>query len=331
MGSQPIRLTCAAALALMVVLAGCGGDSGSDASSTPTDSAPPSTTSTDPAPTTTGTDVPATGADVLARLTGAASDAVPVLFSRSGATYDDDVAAALALVTDDFAAEFEASNRGVRREFVRSGIVSTTEVSGAGVSRVTDTGGEVLVFFTQTTTREDGRDVPATFSATVTLVDTDGTLLVDDVQTLPKVTLPGQEDEHEDDAEPVADPVPGFTDALVAARDFATLFTNLDYRTVAEDQDAVRALASADFADRLGTISADLEDQVTEAQAVLTSAVEAVGLAEGTDTSATVLLLTRGSVVAAGAEGGQERSFRLRLDLVRSDAGWLVDDLAFVD
>jgi Mce-associated membrane protein len=134
-----------------------------------------------------------------------------------------------------------------------------------------------------------------------------------------------------------------YGDVVSAATGMAEAFINIDYRDVDATYEAVSARATGAFRDEytkaLGqegqNSGADtLVGLLTEAKSVMTGEVVNAAVSSLDKDSARVLIVTDGTVTntqpGEGEPTEQARSFRLALDLVRTDGKWLTNNLEFV-
>ena len=134
-----------------------------------------------------------------------------------------------------------------------------------------------------------------------------------------------------------------YGDVVAEATEMAEAFINIDYRDVDTTYEAVSERATGAFRDEYSKAlgqqgqqsdAATLVDLLTEAKSVMTGEVVNAAVSSLDKDSARVLIVTEGTVTnTESGEGGareQARSFRLALDLVRSDGKWLTNNLEFV-
>jgi Mce-associated membrane protein len=115
------------------------------------------------------------GVDVAAR-------AVKAMSSRSFESYDADVDAATALLTDSFAEEFRKTAGDVEEEFLAKEAVMSAEIRSQSVVRANDAELQALIMFdqvTRTAAGDDPKTVHSDFRALVTMVHTDQGWFVD--------------------------------------------------------------------------------------------------------------------------------------------------------
>lgn len=107
---------------------------------------------------------------------------------------------------------------------------------------------------------------------------------------------------------------------------------NIDYRETGKTIEAVKATATADFAEQFAKASDGLVKLTTEARSVMTGEPIWTGVVRLEDDAATVIVATEGEV--RNAQTGDKpaaRNFRLKLDLVRDGDRWRTAALDFVE
>lgn len=115
------------------------------------------------------------GADVAGR-------AMKAMLTRSFDTYDKDVDAATAFMTDSFARQFRDTTDSVKDQFIAKKAVMTADIQAQSVVRANDAELQALVFVDQSTTTSSGpspKTVHSGYRALVTLVHTDEGWFVD--------------------------------------------------------------------------------------------------------------------------------------------------------
>ncbi|GAA3833917.1 hypothetical protein [Nocardioides panacisoli] len=115
-----------------------------------------------------------------------AATAAQKIVGRNYKTYDDDVDAALKLMTPDYAKDFKSTTDDVRAEFIRKKTDVQARVVGQGVVRANDTEVQALVFLNEYVTRGDGKAAKTVYTqyrALLTMVHTNKGWLVDGLDT----------------------------------------------------------------------------------------------------------------------------------------------------
>jgi len=118
---------------------------------------------------------------------------------------------------------------------------------------------------------------------------------------------------------------------LKAARDMMSAFVNFDYEDVEGSIEAVRSRSTGTFLKQYDAATKAIKKLAEKAEATQVGRVLWAGLVAGDQDSATVIVITSGTV-ANKATDFEKRSQRLRvqLELVLKDGKWLVDDLQTV-
>lgn len=123
--------------------------------------------------------------DVDAGVDQAAKDAI-VIFTRHYQRYDDDVAKAVDLMTDEFAAKFKQAAADSKSGYVEKKVNLESKVMNQGVVRANRTQLQALLFLNEWITKGSGKDRRITLSpyrVLVTMVHTNTGWLVDNVDT----------------------------------------------------------------------------------------------------------------------------------------------------
>lgn len=118
---------------------------------------------------------------------------------------------------------------------------------------------------------------------------------------------------------------------LGAARDMMSAFVNIDYEDIDGSLEAVRSRSTGTFLKQYDAASKPIKQLAEKAEATQVGRVVWAGLVAGDQDSATVIVITSGTV-ANKATDFEKRAQRLRvqMELVLKDGKWLVDDLQTV-
>nr|WP_142214953.1 hypothetical protein [Streptomyces sp. SLBN-118] len=119
-------------------------------------------------------------------------------------------------------------------------------------------------------------------------------------------------------------------DILAAARQSALNFTSLDYRHYEQDSQNVLKGATGDFKEQFSAQTAELTKLVAANKSVSQGQVLEAGITRSDERTARVLVVADSKVTNTAAPGGQARTYRLQLDLVREKGRWLTSDVEFV-
>ncbi|MDX2596439.1 hypothetical protein PV343_29930 [Streptomyces sp. WI03-4A] len=119
-------------------------------------------------------------------------------------------------------------------------------------------------------------------------------------------------------------------DVLAAARQSALNFTSLDYRHYDRDSGNVLKGATGGFKKQFAAQTEQLTKLVAQNKSVSEGQVLEAGIVRSDEHSARVLVVADSKVTNTAAPGGEARTYRLQLDLVRVGGRWLTSDVAFV-
>lgn len=139
------------------------------------------------------------------------------------------------------------------------------------------------------------------------------------------------EREEPESLPPTSNQAARYGDVKAAAEAVATALVNIDYRDPQASFDAVGKAATGDFLKQYQESSDSLVTLITQNHSVQTGKVLASGVVTLDDDGARVVVATSSTVTnLQTGDAPQQRSYRLRIDLVRTDGAWLVNDLEFV-
>lgn len=113
-----------------------------------------------------------------------------------------------------------------------------------------------------------------------------------------------------------------------AARDYALALASVDYRTVEENRARAEELATAEFGAPTSEIFDIFASTLTEAQSVSTATAE-VGVESIAGDTAVALVFLDQTAVNVVYPTGQAFGHRMRVELVREDGQWLVNQAEF--
>lgn len=122
-----------------------------------------------------------------------------------------------------------------------------------------------------------------------------------------------------------------YADVITAATEVSTAFVNIRWDDAQASIDRVKELSTGAFRRQYDESTGGVVDIVRQNRSVMTGEVLWAGVVAADDDSATAIVATSGTVTnQRTGEDGVARSFRLQLELVRSDGQWLTSDLQFV-
>lgn len=117
---------------------------------------------------------------------------------------------------------------------------------------------------------------------------------------------------------------------LAAARQMVVNFTTLDYQHGRRDLDRVLDASTGDFKQEFSAGTQQLQQLITENRTVSKGQVLEAGIVSYDDDSARVLVVADSTVTNKAIPKGQERHYRIQLDLRREGDRWLTSELEFV-
>lgn len=122
-----------------------------------------------------------------------------------------------------------------------------------------------------------------------------------------------------------------YSDVTRAARSETLAFLAIDYEKMDELTDRVLEGATGEFEKQYETSLKALKETAVSQESISTGHVEQVGLSEMDDDSAVVFVSAGSKVQNKGTKGKvEDRSWRIKLSMVKEDSRWLVSKLEFV-
>jgi Mce-associated membrane protein len=119
-------------------------------------------------------------------------------------------------------------------------------------------------------------------------------------------------------------------DALAAARQIATNFSTLDYRTFDRDIARVAAESTGSFRSDFAAQAAQIKQVVVSDHSVSTGQVGQVALVSSSASKARALVVLDANVTNTSATTPTARHYRVQLDLTKVGGRWLASQLEFV-
>lgn len=255
--------------------------------------------------------------DRQAALEAATAGLVEVL-SVDPRTYDAEVEAAAALMTDAYANEYRSTAESMRPAYERSGAVIVAKAVDSGLTGIDATHASALVFVSQFGDDAGTVDAaPTMYSAVVRVAKTGDAWLVEAIET-------------ESPTNATTDPDPDRAAALDAASQFTDAYVSIDYLNFDADVEKVTDFTTGDFRDQFVGRLDQSRTVANDSQTVSVGKVWATGLSEFSDTRATVLAAASATVADVASPEGSKRDYRFRMGLDKVDGDWLVSTLEFV-
>jgi Mce-associated membrane protein len=117
-------------------------------------------------------------------------------------------------------------------------------------------------------------------------------------------------------------------EALLAARAGVVDLTSFDHLTLDDDIAEVEGIAVGDLREETVAQLQDRRDQITEAQAVVSTEVIGAGVTEADGSAATALLVIQSTTESAVAEQAQVVKYRIEVDLQKVDGRWMLSGIS---
>jgi Mce-associated membrane protein len=120
------------------------------------------------------------------------------------------------------------------------------------------------------------------------------------------------------------------TEAVAAARQLALNFVSISAKTIDRDLARVSSGATGDFADEFGRSKEQIKSVVVANKVDSRGEVLEAAVQSSDRDSAVVLVVMDATVVNAKAPKGQQRHYRIAVDVSKVDGAWRVATLQFV-
>lgn len=117
---------------------------------------------------------------------------------------------------------------------------------------------------------------------------------------------------------------------LDVTREVVAGLVSLDYKRSKADLDRIKSVATGAFQQQFGQLSASFEQVLESGEVRSTGSVKEAGIVRADDDSARVLAAVSSVVKNTEAPDGQQRVYRMLVDLERHDDDWKVGNVEFV-
>ena len=122
-----------------------------------------------------------------------------------------------------------------------------------------------------------------------------------------------------------------YSDITSAARAETLAFLAIDYKRMDELTDQVLAGATGDFKKQYQASLKSLKDATTSEESISKGSIDEIGLSEVDANSAAAFVAAGSKVQNKGTKGKvEDRSWRIKLTMVKQGSHWLVSQLEFV-
>ena len=128
-------------------------------------------------------------------------------------------------------------------------------------------------------------------------------------------------------AEPSSVTTGDYTGALQAARSNVVDFTSFDHLTLDDDIEQVRRVSVGDLRDEAVAELDERRQEITEAEAVVSTEVVAAGVTRADAEEATVLLVIQTTRRTNAGEQAQIVKYRIEVELDKTDDRWVLSQI----
>ncbi|WP_157995884.1 hypothetical protein [Thermomonospora amylolytica] len=118
--------------------------------------------------------------------------------------------------------------------------------------------------------------------------------------------------------------------AMQSARQTAVNLATIDHRNLPKSLERVASGLTGEAKDQWGTMSADISKAAQQGKSTATVRDMRAGVVSMDEDSAEVIVAVTSVVTSAEVPNGQQRYFRWRFDLTRTDGRWLVSNMRLV-
>jgi len=118
-----------------------------------------------------------------------------------------------------------------------------------------------------------------------------------------------------------------YVDALQAARSGVVDLTSFDHLTLDDDIEQVRRVATGELRDEAVAELDGRRDQITQAEAVVSTEVVGAGVTRADESAATVLLVIQSTQKSNTSEQAQVVRYRIEVELEKSGGRWLLSGI----
>ncbi|WP_026918180.1 hypothetical protein [Gordonia shandongensis] len=117
---------------------------------------------------------------------------------------------------------------------------------------------------------------------------------------------------------------------LEVTRDVVAGLVSLDYERSKADLDRIKSVSTGAFQQQFDQLAASFSQVLSSGEVRSTGSVKEAGIVDADDDSASVLAAVSSVVKNTEAPDGQQRVYRMRVELERSDDDWKVSNVEFV-
>ncbi|ASR04997.1 MULTISPECIES: hypothetical protein [Gordonia] len=120
------------------------------------------------------------------------------------------------------------------------------------------------------------------------------------------------------------------SEVLDVTREVVAGLVSLDYRRSKADLDRIKSVATGSFQQQFEQLATSFEQVLSSGEVLSTGSVKEAGIITADDDAAQVLAAVSSIVKNTEAPDGQQRVYRMKVDLTAADHAWKVSNVEFV-
>ncbi|MCX2967112.1 MULTISPECIES: hypothetical protein [Gordonia] len=120
------------------------------------------------------------------------------------------------------------------------------------------------------------------------------------------------------------------SEVLDVTREVVAGLVSLDYRRSKADLDRIKSVATGSFQQQFEQLATSFEQVLSSGEVLSTGSVKEAGIITADDDAARVLAAVSSIVKNTEAPDGQQRVYRMKVDLTAADHAWKVSNVEFV-
>ena len=120
------------------------------------------------------------------------------------------------------------------------------------------------------------------------------------------------------------------SEVLDVTREVVAGLVSLDYRRSKADLDRIKSVATGSFQQQFEQLATSFEQVLSSGEVLSTGSVKEAGIITADDDAAQVLAAVSSIVKNTEAPDGQQRVYRMKVDLTAADHAWTVSNVEFV-
>lgn len=120
------------------------------------------------------------------------------------------------------------------------------------------------------------------------------------------------------------------SEVLDVTREVVAGLVSLDYRRSKADLNRIKSVATGSFQQQFEQLATSFEQVLSSGEVLSTGSVKEAGIITADDDAAQVLAAVSSIVKNTEAPDGQQRVYRMKVDLTAADHAWKVSNVEFV-